>query len=395
LDKAMDNGHEEHQGPLRGLKVLDLGQLVAAPMSATLLADYGADVVKVERRGTGDPVRQLIPHKGPVSLWWKVSGRNKRSVAIDFTDPDDKALLLDLVAVADVVLENFVPGTLEAHGLGYDALKAVNPRVVMLSISGYGQTGPYRGRRAFGRSAEAFGGMAYMTGYEDRPPLHTGFPLADEASGVLGALAVMSAIYERDRNPSGEGQHIDLALYETVFRFIEFLAVAYDQLGKVTERMGFRNTYVAPVNTWQCRDGWVSFTGSTQAMVERLFVAIGRPELNDDPKFATNTERVANQDELDAILAGWMREHTMDEIVDIFDRHRVAISPILSIADIFENPQYAAREAIVTVDDDEVGPLRMQGIFPKFSRTPGHIRHAGPPLDADRADVQRDWLGRP
>lgn len=384
------------RGPLTDLRVLDAGQLIAAPLAATLLADLGADVVKVEHPDRGDSLRQLAPHKGDVSLWWKVNGRNKATIALDLKADADRDTFLALVAQADVVIENSLPGAMARLGLGYEDLRAVNPGIIVLSVTGFGQDGPHRDRRAFGRTAEGFSGMSYLTGDPDRPPTNCGIPVGDCVTAVFGAFAVLAAVHERATNPTGEGQQIDLALYEAVFRLMEFVPVAYDQLGLVTERLGDGNSYVAPVGTWRSADErWVSFTGSTQQMVERLFAAIGRPELADDPRFATNAARVANRDELHEIVAGWVGAHDADDIVATFDRHQVAISPILSIADIFADPHYAARSSIVRVADDELGAVRMQGVVPRFGRTPGAVVHTGRPIDADRAAILSTWLDAP
>jgi crotonobetainyl-CoA:carnitine CoA-transferase CaiB-like acyl-CoA transferase len=381
------------QGPLVGLRVLDVGQLLAAPTAATLMADFGADVVKIERPVVGDPIRQLGAKKDGISLWWKVNGRNKRSMSLDLKDENGREVFLRLVEQADVIVENFVPGTMEKLGIGYDTLRGRNPKIILLSISGYGQTGPLSGRTAFGRTGEAFSGMAYITGFPDRPPLHSGFPIADYVSGVLGALAAMAAVYERD-NVSGLGQHIDLALYESVFRLLEYLPVTYEHLGQVTQRLGSANAYVAPVGTYRTADDhWASFTGSTQDMVGRLFTALGQPQLIDDSRFHDAPSRVANRDELDNLIEKWMLGHTMAEVLEIFEQHAVAIAPILSVADMFENPHYQAREAIVEAPDPELGQVAMPAVFPKFSRTPGAVHHAGRPLDADNRSVLRDWLG--
>ncbi|HEV7688740.1 MAG TPA: CoA transferase [Acidimicrobiia bacterium] len=380
-------------GPLTGLRVIDVGQLIAAPLTATLLADFGADVVKVERPGVGDAGREMGPRKGDIPLWWKVNGRNKRSIALDLKDDADREIFRRLVEQADVLVENFAVGVMDRLGLGYETLREWNPGLVQLSVSGFGQTGPRRHSKGFGRNAEAFSGMAYTTGYPDRPPIHLAFPVADSVSGIFGAFAVLAALRERETNPTGEGQMVDLALYEAVFRLMEFTAIAYDQLGEVTEREGARSTYVAPVNTWRTKDGkWASFTGSTQAMVERLFRAIGRPDLLTDPRFLTNKTRMAHRDELDEILSAWMADHILAEVTRIFDEHQVAIAPVYSIADIFAEPHYWAREAIIEVEDDELGPVRMQGVVPKFSRTPGAVRHTGPRIDQDRESILADWL---
>src|SRR5579884_112395 len=385
------------QGPLVGLRVLDFGQLIAGPMSATFLADWGADVVKVEPPGVGDSLRRLAPHKDGIALWWKVNGRNKRAIALDLKNEADKATFLELVKVADVAIENYSVGTTRDLGVDYETLKKLNPGLIYLSTSGFGQNGPYAHKRAFGRVAEAFSGMAYITGYADRPPVHAGVPVADCVSGVLGAAAIMAAVYERDRNPKHEGQYIDLALYETPFRLMESLVISYDQLGLVMERGGEKTSYVSPVGTWLTKDGkYASFTGSTQEMVLRLYDAIGHPEMKTDPRFATNEQRVVNRKELEDTITGWISEHTLAEVIDIFDKAGVAIAPYLSIADIVEDPQYAAREAIITIEDDDLGPVRMQNVVPKFTRTPGKVRHTGRArIGHDQDDVLEDWLAKP
>ncbi|HZS14439.1 MAG TPA: CoA transferase [Candidatus Dormibacteraeota bacterium] len=385
------------QGPLVGLRVLDFGQLIAGPMSATFLADWGADVVKVEPPGVGDSLRRLAPHKDGIALWWKVNGRNKRAIALDLKNEADKATFLELVKVADVAIENYSVGTTRDLGVDYETLKKLNPGLIYLSTSGFGQNGPYAHKRAFGRVAEAFSGMAYITGYADRPPVHAGVPVADCVSGVLGAAAIMAAVYERANNPKHEGQYIDLALYETPFRLMESLVISYDQLGLVMERGGEKTSYVAPVGTWLTKDGkYASFTGSTQEMVLRLYDAIGHPEMKTDPRFDTNEHRVVNRKELEDTITGWIAEHTLAEVIDIFDKAGVAIAPYLSIADIVEDPQYAAREAIITIEDDDLGPVRMQNVVPKFTRTPGKVRHTGRArIGHDQDDVLEDWLAKP
>jgi crotonobetainyl-CoA:carnitine CoA-transferase CaiB-like acyl-CoA transferase len=386
---------EAARGPLVGLRVLDIGQLVAGPMAATFLADYGADVVKVERPGAGDSIRALAPYKDGESLWWKVNGRNKRCIALDLKAQEDLQTFYRLVEKADVVIENFSVGTLSDLRIDYPTLREINPSIIMLSVTGYGQTGPYSHQRAFGRTAEAFSGMSYITGFADRPPVHAGFPIADCVSGVLGALGVMSAVYERDQNPSREGQYIDLALFETVFRLMENVTIRYDQLGEVTERGGAKTSYVYPVGTWQTKDNrWASFTGSTQEMVVRLFSAIGHAEFEFDERFASNAARLDNKAELEPVITDWIAAHTLAEVLEIFEKHQVAIAPYLNIEDIFENPQYQAREAIVEVEDNELGRVRMQAVVPKFGRTPGKVRHAGrSAIGQDQKAVLSQWLG--
>lgn len=393
MTRGQVTGGQDVSGPLAGLRVIDLGQVVAAPIAASLFADFGADVIKIEHPQRGDPIRKLARSKHGVGLWWKVSARNKRTIALDLGDAEDLDVFHSLVEQADVVLENFAPGVMERLGIGYDTLQERNPRLIQLSISGFGQTGPRRALKAFGRSAEAYSGMAYTNGYPDRPPVHMAFPVADCLSGVLGAFAVMMAVHERAQ--SGRGQYIDLALFEAVFRLQEYIPIHYDQLGLVTEREGTSNSYTAPVNTWSTADGkLISFTGSTQGMVERLFHAMERPDLIDDPRFVDNAARVRHREALDAIIGNWMATLTLAEVQERFDANEVAASPILNIADIFDDAHYWERGALVEVEDPDLGRVRIQGVAPRMSRTPGAIRWLGRGVDADRHTILHDWLGR-
>ncbi|MBI4506424.1 MAG: CoA transferase [Chloroflexi bacterium] len=366
--------------------------LLAGPFAASLLGDFGAEVIKVEQPRTGDPLRHLRPTRDGVPLWWKVTGRNKKSVTLDLRRTEGQELFRQLVAVADVVVEGFQPGTLEGWGLGWDELQRVNPRLVMLRVSAFGQTGPYRHRPGFGRIAEAMSGAVALIGYPDRPPVHPGFPMADYTAGVFGAFAVAGALHERQR--SGLGQCIDLALYETLFRLLEFNVVEHDQLGMAREREGNRNAYTAPVNTYHTKDRqWASITASTQAVTKRLFGAIGRPELIEDPRFATIPARLAHHDELDLIIGGWLAEHTMAEVVATFDAHDVPIAPIYTMREIVADPHYAAREDVIEVADAELGPVRMQAALPRFSRTGGRVRWAGPRLGEHNGEILGGLLG--
>jgi crotonobetainyl-CoA:carnitine CoA-transferase CaiB-like acyl-CoA transferase len=373
-------------GPLVGLRVIDVGQLIAGPLVGTILADWGADVVKVEQPGTGDPLRQLGPRKNGVPVWWKINGRNKRSIALDLHRTADRDALLDLVRTADILVENFAPGTMERWGLSYETLRHGNPRLIMLRVSAYGQTGPYRHRRGFGRSAEGFGGLAYITGFEDRPPVHSGVPLGDYIGSLTGVAGVLAAVTERSR--SGIGQVVDAALYESVFRMMELPVAAYDQLGTVTGRDGTTNSYVAPAGTWRSGDGrWISFTASTQPVVRRLFEAMGAPELASDERFATNASRLLHREVLDGLIADWVAGHAGDGLIEALDKHAVPYSVALSVADAFEDRHYRDRGVLQDVEDSELGTIRMPAVVPRFSRTPGAIRWAGEPLDASRAEL--------
>lgn len=368
-------------GLFDGVKVIDAGHMLAGPFAAALLGDFGADVIKLERPQLGDPVRQLLPHKDGVPLWAKVVSRNKRSVTLDLRTPKGQELFRRLTASADVVVESFRPGTMETWGLGWEDLVRLNPSLIMLRVSGFGQTGPYRLRPGFGRFAEAFSGLVNLIGTPDGPPMHAGLPLADYVTGLMGWAAIASALYKQAASGEKTGQCIDIALYESLFRMMEFLVIECDQLGVSRQRQGNENPYVAPVNTYRTSDGeWLTFTASTQSIVDRLFRAIGAEELAADPRFGTNADRIANRHVLDARISQWAAQHSLDEIEEIFDSHEIPFAPIMDASDILGNAHYQAREDIVAVDDDELGTVRMQAPLPKFSQTPGEVRWPGPRL---------------
>ncbi|GAA5063718.1 crotonobetainyl-CoA:carnitine CoA-transferase CaiB-like acyl-CoA transferase [Thermocatellispora tengchongensis] len=376
------------QGPLVGIRVLDIGQLVAGPMIGTFLADWGADVVKIEQPGIGDPIRKLGSHSG-APLWWKVNGRGKRSVALDLRDDGDRDILRRLVKAADILIENFTPGTMERWGLDYASLRDGNPGLIMLRVSGFGQTGPNRNHRAFGRIAQSFSGFSSINGFPDRPPVHPGIPVGDYFGALTGTAAVLAAYVERLR--SGQGQEIDLALYEACFRVMELMTTTYDQEARVIGRDGTSNTYVSPVGTWRTADGkWFSLTASTQPVAERLLHTVGGPGLPADPRFATNAARLEHRAELDEILAGWVGRHSAEELKKICDDNDVAYCVEYDIADIFADPHYRARGSIEAVDDPECGPMRMPAVVPRFGRTPGAIRWTGERLDASHDEVLHD-----
>ena len=380
--------------PLRGVRVLDLATLLAAPFGAELLGDFGAEVIKVELPGVGDPMRFLEPHREGVPLWWKVVSRNKQSITLDVRKPRGREVLLRLVERSDALVENFRPGTLERWGLGPQELLRINPGLVILRTTGFGQTGPYAGQPGFGRVAETLSGLAGITGYPDRPPLHAPFPLGDMVSGLFGALGVMIALYHRDAQKSGRGQVVDLGLYEAVFRLLEVLPAEYDQLGIVRERAGNRNPSVAPLGVFQTGDGrWVSMVASSQAVCERLFRAMGGEELVADPRFRTMKDRLDNVDALEALMAEWIGRHTLAEVREIFTAGEVPFAPVYTIADVFQDPQFAARENIIEVTDPELGKVRMPGVVPRLSETPGRVRSAGPALGAHTDTVLRDIGG--
>lgn len=367
-------------GPLTGLKVIDCATVFAGPLSATVLGDFGADVIKIEHPD-GDALRKMGAVKDGHGLWFKVTGRNKRAVVLDLHEEDGKAAFLALVKEADVLVENFRTGTLERWGLGWDVLSALNPRLVMLRVTGFGQTGPYKNRAGFGTIAEAFSGFAHITGEASGPPTLPPFGLADGVAAYHGVFAIMFAIYERDVQGSGKGQYIDLSLYEPLFSLLGAQATTFDQLGQIQNRLGNRSANNVPRNAYKTRDGrWVCLSAAAPSITRRVLDLTGGPGTSDDPRFQTNTDRMTHVEEIDGIVGGWIGRHTLAEVLDAFEKAEAAIGPVYDIGQIFEDPQYQARASITTVQDEDLGPMRMQNVFPRLSRTPGRIRHAGPRL---------------
>jgi crotonobetainyl-CoA:carnitine CoA-transferase CaiB-like acyl-CoA transferase len=382
------------KGPLRGLKVIDAGTMIAGPLSATHLADFGADVIKIELPGIGDSMRHWAPIKDERSLWWKVIGRNKRLVTLSLSTPRGQDLFKQMVRSADIVVENYRPGTFERWGLGYDVLSKINPKLVFLRVSGFGQTGPYAKRGGYGTIAEAFSGIPSFTGFPDRPPTLPGFPLADSVAATFSAMSAMFAIYNRDQGGAGKGQEIDVSLYEPLFRLAEAQVIGFDQLSIVKERIGNRLAEDSPRNTYRTRDGrWVGISASSQKTYERLARAMGMPELIDDPRYRDNAKRCDNADALDADISAWFGRHDFAEISEIFEKADVVAGPVFDIRDIFADPHYAARENIVHVPDEDFGSVRMQNVTPRFLSTPGEVRHAGRRLGADNREIFVGELG--
>lgn len=382
------------KGPLRGLKVIDAGTMIAGPLTATHLADFGADVIKIEMPGSGDAMRHWAPIKDERSLWWKVIGRNKRLITLSLSTPRGQDLFKDLVREADIVVENYRPGTFERWGLGYDVLSRINPRLIFVRVSGFGQTGPYAKRGGYGTIAEAFSGIPSFTGFPDRPPTLPGFPMADSVAATFSAMAAMFAVYNRDQGGAGHGQEIDVSLYEPLFRLAEAQVIGFDQLGIVKERQGNRLAEDSPRNTYRTRDGrWVGISASSQRTYERLARAMGKPELIDDPRYRDNALRCLNADPLDAEIAGWFAERDFADIEAIFERADVVAGPVLTIRDIVEDPHYVARDNIISVPDDDFGSVRMQNVAPRFLGTPGEVRHSGRALGADNREIFIGELG--
>jgi len=365
-------------GPLSGLQVLELGNMIAAPTAGCLLGDFGARVVKVEHPVLGDDLRRWPPTKGDVPLWWKVTNRNKELITLDLSTSLGQELCRRMVNRFDVVIENFRPGTLERWGLGYDVLAEINPRLILVRISGYGQTGPYAKRPGYGTVAEAMSGVPSFTGFPGGPPTLSAFPLVDSLAGMFAVQAALMAVYERDVAGSGRGQVIDVSLFESLFRLLDSQVVGYDQLGLVKARMGNRMAEDSPRNAYRTADGeYVAISAGSQRTYSRLAEAVGDPAMSSDPRFATNEARCENADVLDDIVAKWFAGLTLREAMERLEASDVVAGPVYDVARIFADPQYAARDAIVTIPDSDLGHIRMQGIIPKFSRTPGEIRHTG------------------
>jgi crotonobetainyl-CoA:carnitine CoA-transferase CaiB-like acyl-CoA transferase len=386
-------------GPLAGLRLLDLGTRIGAPFAATLLADLGAEVIKVELPGQGDFMRTIGPYLDGYSLFWAVEGRNKKSVTLDLRKPAGQALLKRLVPLVDVVVENFQPGTLEGWGLGYDVLSAINPGIVLTRVSVYGQDGPYRDRPGLDRNGIALGGLMYITGYPDRPPVRPGVIVSDYLTGVFNAFSILAALYERDRKARqtgapARGQWVDLTLYESILRIMEHTLATYDRTGVVREREGNRLRNSAPLDNWETRDGkWVCIIAAGDGLFPRLARALGREDLLADPRFTTMAKRAEHGDEINGVVAAWCRERTAREIADVLERNDVPFGFACSVADIFADPHVEARGSIASVDDPVIGPVRMQGVYPRFSRTPGTIRSGAPRLGAHNEEVYRGLLG--
>ncbi|WP_445683354.1 CaiB/BaiF CoA transferase family protein [Sporosarcina sp. FSL W7-1349] len=367
--------------------------MIAAPFGATLLGDFGAEVIKVEMPGKGDSLRRMGPFKGDEPLRWPGLARNKRSLTLDLHGEEGQEILKKLVAKSDVVIENFRPGTLEKWNVGYEDLKKVNEDLIMIRVTGYGQTGPYSPKAGFGTPATAFSGYTYLQGYTDRPPISPSFSLLDYITGVYVAFATSTALYYRDA-AEGTGQYADIGLYESVFRMMEFLVIDYDQNGVIKERSPGLSGHSSPAGTFQTKDGhWIVLVTSSDRTFERLAQAMDREDMLSDDRFYTNAVRLQHFDLTNGIVADWVKSKDRDELQKLLDEYGVPISSINSIEDIFEDEHYKARENIVEIEHPRLGKVKMPGIVPKFSETPGSIRNVGPDLGADTNAILKDLAG--
>ena len=373
--------------PLKGLKVIELGTLIAGPFCARILAEFGAEVIKIESPDGGDPLRQWRKLYKGTSLWWFAQARNKKSVTVNLKSPQGQEIVRKLVKDADIVVENFRPSALEKWGLGWDRLSAINPGLVMVRLSGYGQTGPYRDQTGFGAIGESMGGIRFLTGYPDRPPVRVGISLGDSLAAMYGVIGALMAIYHRQMK-HGRGQVVDVALYESVFSLMESLLPEYDMLGFVRERSGASLPGIVPSNTYSCRDGkYVVIGANSDGIFKRMMLAIGRDDLANDPGLASNAGRVSRTEELDQAISEWTSRRELEEVLAVLNAAEVPASKIYSIADIVNDVHYQARQMIQQFKLKDGQTLKLPGIVPKLSETPGKTEWLGPELGEHTAEV--------
>lgn len=384
----------DHNRPLDGLRVLDIATFIAAPLAAAILGEFGAEVIKIEQPCDGDPLRRfgVASIETPDTFCWLSEARNKKSVTLDLRSPEGAAILLDLAAKSDIVCENFRPGTLEKWGLGFEELSKVNPRLVMLRVSGFGQDGPYRDRPGFARIAHAFGGLAHLTGMKDGPPLTPGSTsLADYVSGVYGALGIMLALRARDRD--GVGQYIDLALYEPILRMLDDLAPAFAAQGIVRGRQGLGASNACPHGHFQTRDGWIAIACTNDRMFARLAVTMARPELAAPDRYGTVVARLRDTAIVDGIVQAWVGEMATNQVVAICAENEVPCASVNTIEGIFADPHVAERQNQIALPHESLGKVFIPAVVPKLSRTPGHVDSLGPLLGASNAEILSGLLG--
>jgi len=379
--------------PLDGVRVVDVSSFLAGPFCSTQLAEFGAEVVKLELPVVGDPLRKFgsVTECGE-TLPWLSECRNKKSATLDLRKPDGAALLKRMVAEADILVENFQPGTLEKWGLGWDVLQAVNPRLIMVRISGFGQTGPYKGRPGFGRIGNAFGGLSFLAGYPDRPPVTPGSAtIPDYLAGLYGAFGALLAMQAREK--TGKGQVVDIGLYEPIFRILDELAPSFQLNGYIRQRMGPGTVNVVPHSHYPTRDGrWIAIACTSDKIFSRLAVAMGVPEWGGEGKWGTLRQREAERALVDEYVGAWTAQHTRDELQAVCEANEVPFGPVYAIDEIFQDPQYAARENILTVKDARVGELAIPNVVPRLTDTPGAVKWLGPAMGEHNDEVYRDWM---
>ena len=375
-------------GALKDLRVIELGQLIAGPFCGQLMADHGAEVIKIEQPGDGDPMRNWGRTK---SLWWEVVGRNKKSVTINLRIPEGQNLVKQLVEKSDFLLENFRPGTMERWGLGWEDLKAINPKLIMIRVSGYGQTGPYAHRAGYGGIGEAMGGLRNLVGDPSTPPSRVGISLGDSLAGTLACLGAMMALHHREK--TGEGQMIDSAIYEAVLAMMESLVPEYTETGFVRERTGSILPKIAPSNVYPTKDGSLLIGANQDSVFGRLCEAMARPELAKDTKYISHQARGENQKKLDDLIGKWTNTLSTEKLLELLEKHGVPAGKIFKASDMLEDPQYKAREALIKVDHERYKNLVMQNVFPRLSKTPGKVSAKAPELGQHNTEIFQELLG--
>jgi len=380
--------------PLEGVRVVEMGSLLAGPFCGQLLADFGAEIIKVEPPGKGDPMRVWGRHrKEGRTLWWPIIARNKKSITLNLREEQGQELARRLISNADVVVENFRPGTLERWGLGYEDLREINPGLVMVRVSGYGQTGPYRNQAGFGSIGEAMGGIRHVTGFPDRPPPRVGISLGDSLAATFGALGAVTALYNRETN-GGRGQIVDVAIYEAVLALMESTIPEYALAGHVRGRTGAILPFVAPSNTYPTREGdYIVIGANADTVFGRFAGAVGHPEWAQDERYATHHARGENQEELDGMISGWTGQRSAEEVLEAMKVAGVPAGKLFTAEDMLSDEQYAARGSIVEVEDPDIGAFPMQNVVPRLSETPGEVRWTGPKLGQHNDEVYGKVLG--
>lgn len=390
----MESNSDNNPRPLEGVRILEMGQLLAGPFAAVLLGWFGAEVIKIEPPGVGDPLRKWRKVYKGTALWWYILGRNKKCVTLNLKDPRGHEIVRRLVGQVDVVLENFKPGTLEKWGLGWEDLRAINPRLIMARVSGYGQTGPYASKPGYANVAEGFSGMRYVTGFPDRPPARPNLSLGDTLAGLHAALGILMSLYNRDARGSGRGQMVDVAIYEACFNLMESMIPEYDKLGEIRERQGSKLSGIVPTNTYPTKDGkYIIIGGNGDSIYKRLMAVAGRRDLADDPRMAHNDGRVRHEPEIDAAIEAWTRNHTFDELIEVLEKAEVPSGPIYNAADILNDAHYQARGMFEDADLGDGETVKLPTFVPKLSETPGGTKWIGPPLGAHNREIYGGLLG--
>ncbi len=382
--------------PLRGVKILDIGTMMSAPWAAAFLGDYGAEVIKIEHPERGDTSRHFGSEKDGKGVFWKTLSRNKKCITLKINTKEGSDVFLKLIKQCDVLIENFRPGTMEKWGFDWDTLSSVNPGLIWLRCSGFGQEGPYSSRGGFGTIAEAMSGFAALNGHPDKPPTVPPIALADGITGLAGMGVILTALYERDALGSGKGQIIDITLYEPIMRLMEVQLMEYDVFGKLSQRMGSRIASAAPRNVYETKEGkWIALSASNQPVVEKLFKAMGREDLINDPRFVDNARRIENVEELDGIVGSWIKTFNQEEVLKILSDAGAVAGPVYEMDQIYEDPHFNERPSFVEIEDQDFGAMKVPNVLAKFSRTPGQVRFTGRDQGQDNREIYGNLLGIP